>query len=107
MRLNRFNILQEMWGIFRLIYWGCIILWFLDMASLAICLFIPPPDNSFSRFIFYVNLGYAKVVILFMQCLAVTIAVVSITRRSISILELLVFSLLCLVLLIFVPNWRT
>ena len=69
--------------------------------------FIPPPDNSFSRFVFYVNLGYAGLVIFSMLFLAITIAIVFIVRRKISILEFIVFFLLYVVLLFFAPNWRT
>jgi len=77
------------------------------MFFLVVCLFVSPPDNAFSRFIFYVNLGYAELLILSMLCLAITILVVSIARQRISILESLAFFLLCAVLIFLAPNWHT
>lgn len=107
MQLSNSSFFRNVRPLFKSIYWAWIILWFLDMVSLVICLFIPPPDNSFSRFVFYVNLGYARLVILSMLCLAITIAIVSIVRRKLSMLESLVFFLLCVVLIFLAPNWRT
>lgn len=107
MQLKDSSFFRKVRPIFKSIYWAWITLWFLDMVSVVICLFIPPPDNPFSRFVFYVNLGYAGLVILSMLCLALTITMVSIVRRKISILEFLVLFLLCVVLLFFAPNWRT
>jgi hypothetical protein len=107
MQLKDSSFFKKVRSIFKGIYWAWVALWFLDMVSVLICLLIPPPDNPFSRFVFYVNLGYAELLIISMSCLALTITIVSIFKRRISILEFLVLLPLCFMLLIFAPNWRT